>query len=350
MKKNCKRILGALLALLMLLTLVACGEKPQDDNMADVPEELRGYVIPWELDVPAKARENGTIEFYFMASHGMKMSNSTTDDPYKWGDCCLIVFPDGTTMMVDGGMPAYAPVLKLNLQRLGVEKLDYVVLSHQHGDHTGSLICEDGIFDSVEVGKVYYNGLINEEWADPMRFENALDASGIPHEHLFEGDTLTIGGVAIEVLWPDSAETAGTYYDVVPMNNRSVVMRFDYEEFSALFTGDLYKAAEREMIALYGDKLDVDLLKIPHHGHDTSSSSEFGEAVTPEIAVATGYVGMATTNYYSYSKQGARVMMDYMDGYVHISAAKDGTMTWEKSLERTTDIYNGLDKAAGITW
>ena len=348
MKKNAKRLLSLLLALLLVLSLTACGES--GGSKSDLPEELQQYLSPWEKDAIAEAKEKGTMEFYFMATLGMRMSESTEDDPYKWGDCCLIVFPDGTTMLVDGGMPAYAPVMLENLKRLGVEKLDYVVLSHQHGDHTGGLICEGGVFDSVEVGKVYYNGLINSDWKNPMAFEEALDESGIPHEHLFRGETLSIGGVNIEVLWPDNTEVAGTYYDVKPMNNRSIVLRFDYEEFSALFTGDLYKESERQLIDIYGDKLNVDLLKIPHHGHDTSSSSEFGAAVTPEIAVATGYVGMATTNYYSYTKQGARVMFDYMDGYIHVSAAKDGAMEWDKSLERTSDLYAGLDKNAGITW
>ena len=62
-------------------------------------------------------------------------------------------------------------------------------------------------------------------------------------------------------------------------------------DFSALFVGDLYKAGEADLIASAADKLDVDLVKIPHHGHKTSSSNEWGEAVSAQIAVATGYVG-----------------------------------------------------------
>lgn len=350
MKKRMMRLLAAVLAMLMVLGLTACGESGGKTSAVNVPEELKEYVIPWEKDVIAEAKEKGTMEFYFMASLGMDVgAEGSTEDPQKWGDSCLVVFPDGTTMLIDGGMPKYAPVLMVNLKKLGVEKLDYVMVSHQHNDHQGGLVF-DGVMAQMEVGKVYYNGTKNAESTDPDRLEKFLAEHQIEGEILNIGDKLTIGGVNIEVLWPGEEENGVLYDSATDLNNRSLVVRFDHGEFSALFVGDLYKAAEEKVIAAAGDKLDVDLVKVPHHGHKTSSSSEFGEAVSAQIAVGTGYVGMPTAQYYAYTKQGTRVMMDYIDGYIHVTGHSDGTVDWEKSLERQSDFYAGLDKNAGITW
>ena len=347
MKKNMLRVWSVLLALLMLLSLTACGES---DPMAGVPEEIREYVIPWQRDVIAEAKEKGTMEFYFMASMGMDVgAEGSTEDSKKWGDSCLVVFPDGTTMLIDGGMPKYAPVLLQNLKRLGVEKLDYVLISHQHNDHQGGLIF-DGVMAQMEVGKLYYNGTLNAESTDPQRLAKFIKDHNLDAQVLNTGDTLTIGGVDIEVLWPGEEENGQLQDTAAALNNRSLLVRFDHGEFSALFTGDLYKEQETVLVDQYGEKLDVDLVKIPHHGHKTSSSNEWGEAVSAQIAVATGYVGMPTAQYNAYAKHGTRVMFDYLDGYIHITGHNDGTVDWEKSLERETDMYAGLDKNAGITW
>ena len=320
--------------------------------MSDVPEELRAYVIPWQRDVIAEAQESGTMEFYFMASMGMDVgAEGSTEDSKKWGDSCLVVFPNGQTMLIDGGMPKYAPVLLQNLKRLGVEKLDYVLISHQHNDHQGGLIF-DGVMAQMEVGKLYYNGTLNAESTDPQRLQKFIAQYNLDAQVLNTGDTLDIGGVQIEVLWPDAAENDQLYDTAADLNNRSLLVRFDHGEFSALFTGDLYKEQEQVLVDLYGQsgKLDVDLVKIPHHGHKTSSSKEFGAAVSAEIAVGTGYVGLPTTQYYNYSKNGTRVMFDYLDGYIHITGHSDGTVDWERSVVRESDFYANLDKAAGIEW
>ena len=90
---------------------------------------------------------------------------------------------------------------------------------------------------------------------------------------------------------------------------------------------------------LYGDKLDTDLLKIPHHGAMSSSSEVFANAVTPKVAVATGYQAMAAQLYARYTATGSKVYLDFCDGYVHVTS--DGkALTWETSRERSTDAYD----------
>lgn len=340
MMTKTKRLLSLLIALLLAAALLAgCGDKK-------LPQELEPYAIPWTIDAAAQAKEAKTMEFYFMASLGMDVSGGDPDeDPFKWGDSCLVVFPDGQTMLIDGGMSAYGPVLAENLRRLGVEKLDYVVISHRHNDHAGGLW---EMFETFPVGKVLYNGVVNDNWSNPQRIEDVLKKHKLDGRILAAGDSLTVGDVSIQVLWPDKAEVGSVYDTSAELNNLSMVMRFDWGEFSALFTGDLYRAGELQLIKAHGSELDVDLVKIPHHGENTSSTADFGQAVSAEIAVATGYMAMSHGDYYAYSKHGARVLMDYTDGYIHISGLADGSVQWETSRERATDFYAGLDKAAGL--
>ena len=336
-----KRSLSLLLALLLTASLLTgCGGEK-------LSEELQPYAIPWTVDAAAQAKESGTMEFYFMASLGMDVSGGDPgEDRFKWGDSCLVVFPDGQTMLIDGGMSAYSPVLAENLRRLGVEKLDYVVISHRHNDHTGGLW---DILKAFPVGKVLYNGVVNDNWSNPQRLEEALKKQKLTGQILSAGDSFTVGDVSVRLLWPDKSEVGNSYDTSTELNNLSLVMRFDWGEFSALFTGDLYKKGERDLLKVCADELDVDLVKIPHHGEDTSSSADFGEAVSAQIAVATGYMSMSHGGYYAYSKHGARVLMDYTDGYIHVSGYADGSVQWESSKERATDFYAGLDKAAGLS-
>ena len=120
-------------------------------------------------------------------------------------------------------------------------------------------------------------------------------------------------------------------------------MRFDYGEFSALFIGDLYAAAEVDYALDIPEELDVDLLKIPHHGHETSSTRAFIKMVSPKVAVATGGVTMTTGTYYTYKQYDVDVYMDYYDGYIFVSSDGSDKMNVETSHKRTTDMYKKYD-------
>ncbi|MBQ6483264.1 MAG: hypothetical protein IJI45_19335, partial [Anaerolineaceae bacterium] len=101
---------------LLICMLVLCFLVPA----AVRADEFDPYVWPWEsVDISAEAREAGELRFYFMSSEGYRML-STDDEPEKWGDCCLVVFPTGEIMLIDAAMPDYAPILIRNLERLGV--------------------------------------------------------------------------------------------------------------------------------------------------------------------------------------------------------------------------------------
>lgn len=108
-----------------------------------------------------------------------------------------------------------------------------------------------------------------------------------------------------------------------------MVIRFDYGEHSSMFTADIYTATENKLRAMYTNgELDVDFMKVPHHGIGQSSLA-FLEAVTPEIAVATGYQTISSDITSRYNTVGATLLEDLYHGYIHIFSGTDGVMSVE---------------------
>ena len=127
---------------------------------------------------------------------------------------------------------------------------------------------------------------------------------------------------------------------------KSLVQTF---KFSALLTGDLYESRELELVKKYGDLLDVDMLKIPHHGHVTYTSEQFVNATSSEVAVGMGHVLLSTNKYANLLKNGAKaVLMDMPDGYIHVWTDGKGDIMWETSRKRTMTNYERHDKAYSI--
>lgn len=367
--RNRFRIGALLLCLGLVLSLCGCaggGEttepsqtvatQPPQQTQAPpettVPQEV-SKVIPWgaEGSIADQAREKESMIICFMSGEGTVITGGSSETAFgdtKWGDSVLIAFPNGQIMLIDGGMSDYAPLLVENLRALGVERVDYVVLTHRHDDHYGGLLCRGGVLDSFEVGVVYTSGAYNGNSSDPMKLEGKTRQLGIANEILRQGDVLDIGGVTMEVLWP-GPEVIGTYDDTTEgMNNGSLVLRFDYGSVSALFTGDLYVSGEKALMnAVAAEKLDVDILKIPHHGRSTSSSRDLAEAASAQVAVATGAIIMDTNVYTTYARFGTRVFMDVYDGYVMVQT--DGTdIAWTSSRQRDVAVFDKLDAAFGI--
>lgn len=193
------------------------------------------------------------------------------------GDCELIVSGD-TTVLVDCGEKIHSSRVIEYLKDQGIRKLDYIIATHPHEDHIGGM---SDIMQSFAVGKV----IMPEVPADllPMgrNFEKMLDtieSRGIDAEYCRQGAKLDIGnGAEIEFIAP-------VHDDYTNLNNYSIVFRLVHGNRSFLFTGDVERAAESDILNS-GQYLDSDVLKVGHHGSTTSSTPTFIEAVSPEYAV-----------------------------------------------------------------
>lgn len=94
-----------------------------------------------------------------------------------------------------------------------------------------------------------------------------------------------------DVLWPTSYKTISEN----PLNNNSLVCKMNYLNFSMIFTGDIERIAEQEILKLYRDNLellDATVLKVAHHGSKTSSSIDFLKAIKPKVA----FIGVGKNN------------------------------------------------------
>lgn len=191
------------------------------------------------------------------------------------GDAILIHSAE-TTVLIDGGdrWNWVAETLIAYLLDQDVDTIDAVLSTHPHADHIGGL---PAILNAFEVKQIYDSGKVHTT----ATYENYLSSIlelGIPYKNPRRGDVLEVGDLSLQVLHPtDDVEE----YSI---NNASIVVRLVYGEVSFLFTGDAEKEAEKELIES-GMELHATILKVGHHGSNTSSTPEFLDTVQPEAAI-----------------------------------------------------------------
>lgn len=321
-------------ALIFLAALLLTGCTGEAQQAVPTTGATPDRYCPWRYDVVAQAVERQTMEYYFMSSEGM----ITREDqlPAKWGDCCLIVLPDGQTLLVDCGVTEFGPILVENLHRMGVRRLDHIVITHPHTDHQNGIFHPDnltgeGVLDQFEIGRIYHRGGTDPNREDEMYVETVCKQRGLSLQVLELGNTLTLGQVTARVLWPKSGTGEREITGTANVNNSSIVIRFDYKGHSALFTGDLYDDGEMALLSSQDTEIfDVALLKAPHHGGYTSGCEMFLGIVSPELAVATGYEPIRDDAAGRYKNCQIPLLDDRTYGYIHVTA--DGsTMVWESS-------------------
>jgi competence protein ComEC len=202
------------------------------------------------------------------------------------GDCCLARFPDGGTMLVDGGGSPFSEfdvgerVVAPALRAMRVGRIDLVVLTHAHEDHVGGL---PAILREFRVGRVL-------DAAGPVdarsyeAFRDAARAQGVPITVARRGMRIALGprrATLLEVLHPAEPLLVGTNSDP---NNNSVVLRVTSGSTRFLLTGDAEAGAEG---ALRGLDLRADVLKVGHHGSRTSTDDALLDAVRPRLAIVS---------------------------------------------------------------
>lgn len=190
------------------------------------------------------------------------------------GDCTLIQLQDGRNILIDGGNKADFATITEYLQKEKVKSIDYLIATHPHEDHIGSL---PSIIKAYNIGEIY----MPKASSNTKLFEDLLLSIKEKGYKINEA----AGGVKIideedlnlSVLAPNSSD-----YD--DLNNYSVVAKLTYKNTSFLFTGDAEDISEREMLKRFDD-IKIDVIKIGHHGGRTSSTKEFLQKAAPKYAV-----------------------------------------------------------------
>lgn len=251
------------------------------------------------------------------------------------GDAVLVVAPNGTTVLIDGG-----PDPERTLRELGRalpfhrRTIDLLVLSHPHQDHVAGLV---DVLDRYRVravldpGRPFDNATYARFLADVAREPGASAASAEA------GGTLSLGdGVALRVLFPTAADRAAALPDG-DINNASVVLMVEWGAFGALLTGDAEEPVERLLLER-GLVPPVDVLKVGHHGSESSTTPALLDAARPRLAL----VSCGIDNEYGHP---APVTLD------HLSAASVGVLRTDTdgAVEVVTDGRSLEARAAGRT-
>lgn len=253
-------------------------------------------------------------------------------------DSILIQLPDAKNILIDGGNNADGPAVIRYLKDQGVSRLDYVIATHPHEDHIGGL---DAIIDAFDIGKVYAPRVIHtsQTYEDFLR---AVQGKGLKITEAKAGVSLDTGSDASAVFVAPN----GTDYE--DLNNYSAVLKLNYKDTSFLFAGDAEAVSENEML-LAGYNLKADVLKVGHHGSDSSTTPEFLAAVSPKYAV----ISVGKDNDYGHPSpdvltrlSAAGIEVFRTDEAGTVVTTSDGTkITFDKSAspikERAPDKYGG---------
>lgn len=203
------------------------------------------------------------------------------------GDSLLVCFPDSKLMLVDaGGLISFghrAParldigedVVSPYLWSRSIQKIDVVVLTHAHDDHAGGMPAVIENFHPKEL----WTGATPASAAWTAVRDKAC-AEHVQIRELSSGRSFEFGGTHIEVISPPPDYVPKD----APTNDDSLGLRITYGRRSLLLTGDMEKPMERRAIS-DGEPLRADVLKVGHHGSNTSSTEDFLTAVSPLFAV-----------------------------------------------------------------
>ncbi len=205
------------------------------------------------------------------------------------GDSALITC-NGKSMLVDTGEKEYYEIVEHCLKERGVKKLDFVVATHPHSDHIGSM---SKIFENYEVGTLLMPEIdekIINETEIYQDFTDSVKGNSVNAVYAAAGDKFYLSDAKIEILSP------GKSFEEI--NDMSVVFMLTYGENKFLFTGDIEEEAENAILQSWAD-IKCDVLKIAHNGSDTSTSEEFLERAAPKIAV----ISVGENNEYGHPKK-----------------------------------------------
>lgn len=204
------------------------------------------------------------------------------------GDSTLIITPKGKKILIDGGEGKNEILLPYLLDR-GINKIDYIIISHFDSDHCNGLI---EIMEKIKVGKV----LVSKQPEESEEYRNILEI--IKRKNIEACVVKAQDRITIEKdLYINILNPAGKL-EFKDLNNNAIVAKLIYKNFSMLFTGDIEKA-EENIAQKYKNNLKSTILKVAHHGSKTSTNEEFLKYVEPQIAL----IGVGENNKFGHPNQ-----------------------------------------------
>ncbi|OIO20557.1 MAG: hypothetical protein AUJ23_00110 [Candidatus Magasanikbacteria bacterium CG1_02_32_51] len=204
------------------------------------------------------------------------------------GDASFIEFPDGEQMLVDCAIDGRILEALGRVMPYYDHVIDYLLVTHPDLDHYGG--CTE-VLNRFDVKNIVYNGL--EKKGDQMweAFQLAVQNEKANYTEVTKEEVWNIASTTLHILYPDHSLRDNKNIPNSKLeandNNTSIVFKLAYLDKSMLFMGDTETELEKYLIATYDNQLDVDILKLGHHGSDSSSSQDFIKIVSPHDAIAS---------------------------------------------------------------
>ncbi|MFA6551330.1 MAG: ComEC/Rec2 family competence protein [Patescibacteria group bacterium] len=234
------------------------------------------------------------------------------------GDAILIKTPYGQNILIDGGdgkeilreLPRELPFYD--------RAIDLMILTHPHDDHVGGLV---KVLQRYRVKKILYTG-VSHTSPTYLEWLNIIKRKNIPLTIIDRPQTITLGAdLRLDILYPLESLLNKKMEN---LNNSSIVAKLIYQDQNFLFTGDLEEMEEQVLLEKNID-LRADILKIGHHGSDTSSSEKFLEAVKPSAAVISvgkdndfGHPSLRVIN--RLERLGVKIYRTDLNGWIKINS------------------------------
>lgn len=265
--------IGAIIAFAMFLFAIAITPQPSNENSNKVSgtldndatinnevvkEKLESITSSDNTNTEASTSVNGTLTIHFI--------------DVGQADSILIIDND-KSMLIDAGNNADSDLVVNYINNQGISKLDVVIGTHAHEDHIGGM---DKVISSFDIGNVY----LPKQPSTTKTYEDVLLAisnKGLKINSPTPNTTFTLNSAKATILAPNS----NSYEDI---NNSSIVVKLTYGNNSFLFMGDAEEVSENEIMNS-GYDVSADLIKIGHHGSNSSSGENFLNSVKSKYGI-----------------------------------------------------------------
>lgn len=280
------------------------------------------------------------------AEHTASVSQSANSSSREQKELLSVTFLDvgqgdaavlqcgGQSMMIDGGKAKASSYIYSWLKKNQISYLDVMVATHTDADHIGGL---SGALNYAKVGTAYCP-VTSGTTKTFQSFVKYLKKQGKSITVPKAGDEFSLGGAQVRILGPTDPQAEG--------NNSSIVLKVTFGDTSFLFTGDAEREEEQELLES-GYDLESTVLKVGHHGSDTSTSYLFLRTVNPQYAV----ISVGADNTYGHPTEAVLSRLRDADAKTYrtdlqgtITAVSDGKKVTFQT-ERNAEI-NTLDQAS----
>ena len=265
----------SLVVIIAIITLLLFGCTEAEQKSIEKGLDILGKIIEEEElavndnleQVPEETTSEQTIDTY----GNLKMHFIDVGQ----GSSVFIVGADGKTMLYDAGGEdtSSGRIVVDYIKALGYDQIDVAVFTHPHADHINGAVT---VFEELEVNSVYYPK-VTHTTKTFEKFVEAVNKAGLKFKTAKAGVEIPFGETEAILVAPISNEYEN-------LNDYSATVKLTWKDTSVLLTGDVEKTSEKEMIHSNQD-LNIDLLLVPHHGSNSSTTDAFLDKTTPTYAV-----------------------------------------------------------------